>query len=82
MVYPRSSGVRTVDLGRPSVYQGGLKFKIKHRSRCLQKNKLVDWGGGGRPPLTPALSSIARDFKMEGHIFHIVLRLFFSAELF
>ena len=24
----------------------GSKFKIKHKSRCLQKSKLVDWGGG------------------------------------
>ena len=38
------------------VYQGGAKFEIKHKSRCLQKSKLVDWGGkhvgwGARPPL-------------------------------
>ena len=28
-----------------SVYhQGGPKFEIKHKSRCVQKSKLVDWG--------------------------------------
>ena len=43
---------------------GGAKFEIKHKSRCLQKSKLVDWGpstsiGGARTPrplLAPALS--------------------------
>ena len=28
---------------------GGAKFKIKHKSRCLQKSKTVNWGA--RPPL-------------------------------
>ena len=49
---------RAVDLGGPSAYQEGSKFEIKHRSRCLQKSKLVDWGAkhvdlgvGGRPSL-------------------------------
>ena len=32
-------------LGGPSVYQGGPKFEIKRKSRCLQKRKLVNWGG-------------------------------------
>ena len=38
---------------------GGAKFKIKHKSRCLQKSKLVDWGaqarrfGVARPPAPP-----------------------------
>ena len=31
-------GGRAVDLGGP-------KFEIKHRSRCLQKSKLIDWRG-------------------------------------
>ena len=33
--------------GGPSVYQGGegAKFEIKHKSRCLQKSKLVNCGG-------------------------------------
>ena len=26
----------------------GPKFEIKHKSRCLQMSKLVDWGGGGK----------------------------------
>ena len=33
-------GVKRVSGGRP-------KFEIKHKSRCLQKSKLVNWGGGG-----------------------------------
>ena len=33
---------------------GGTKFEIKHKSRCLQKSKLVNWGG--QAPLAPALS--------------------------
>ena len=46
---------RGVDLGGPSVYQGGPKFEIKHSSRCLQKKKLVKWRGqacrlGGQAP--------------------------------
>ena len=38
------AGGRAVDLGGPNVYQGGPRFEIKHKSRCLQKSKLVDWG--------------------------------------
>ena len=58
------AGARAVDLGGPSVYQGGPKFEIKRKNRCLQKNKLVNWGGpsmtiGGQAPpglpLAPAL---------------------------
>ena len=50
------AGGRAVDLGGPSVCQGGPKFEIKHKSCCLQKSKLVNWGGsmsigGARPPL-------------------------------
>ena len=44
----RRYGVRAVDLRR-------LKFEIKHKSHCLQKNKLVNWGGW--PPLAPVLLS-------------------------
>ena len=49
----------------PSVYQGGPKFKIKHKGHRFQRSKLVDWGGqacrlGGPgppgPPLAPALT--------------------------
>ena len=32
---------------------GGPKFKIKHKSHCVQTKKLVNWGPG--PPLAPAL---------------------------
>ena len=37
---------------------------IKHKSRCLQKSKLLNWGEGkhvdcwGQAPLTPALTDI------------------------
>ena len=38
-----TAGARAVDLGGPSVYQGGkAKFEIKHKSRCLQKSKRVN----------------------------------------
>ena len=40
------AGARAVDLGGPSVYQEGPKFEVKHNSCCLQKSKLVGWGGG------------------------------------
>ena len=57
------AGARAVDLGGPSVYQGGPKFKIKHKSRCFQKRKLVIGGGGkhvdwgGQAPLTNNVSA-------------------------
>ena len=42
---------------------GGLKFRIKYKNCCLQKRKLVNWGGkhvnwGAKPPplLAPALT--------------------------
>ena len=43
-----TAGARAVDLGGP-------KFEIKHKSRCLQKKKLVNWEGqtcrlGGQAP--------------------------------
>ena len=44
-------GAKAVDLGGPRVYQGGPKFENKHKSRCLQKRKLVI--GGARPPGPP-----------------------------
>ena len=43
------AGARAVDLGGPSSqFRGarGTKFEIKHKSRCLEKSKLVNWGGG------------------------------------
>ena len=44
---------RAVDLGGPSFNGGRPKFEIKHKSRCLQKRKVVIWGGQacrlGRP---------------------------------
>ena len=52
------AGGRAVDLGGPSVYHVGPKFEIKHKSRCIQKSKLVNWGGqacrlGGQDPPGP-----------------------------
>ena len=38
------AGGRAVDVGGTSVYQGEAKFKIKHKSCCLQKSKLFNWG--------------------------------------
>ena len=40
---------------------GWPKFEIKHKSRCLQKRKLVI-GGGGKPPLSagPSMLSTTR----------------------
>ena len=47
----RRAGARAIDLGGP-------KFEIMHKSRCLQKSKLVNWGAkhvdwGARLPGTP-----------------------------
>ena len=53
---PCRAGARAVDYGGPSVYQERPKFEIKHKNCCLQKSKLVNWGGprisigGARPP--------------------------------
>ena len=41
---PLRAGARAVNLVGPSVYQGGPKFEIKRKRRCLQKIKLVNWG--------------------------------------
>ena len=43
-------------LKRAKRLSGGPKFEIKHKSHCLQKKKLVNWGpsmsiGGARPSL-------------------------------
>ena len=50
--------------GAKRLSEGGPKFEIKHKSRCLtclQKRKLVNWGGraigGTRPSLSPALAT-------------------------
>ena len=54
---PRA-GARAVDLGGPSVYQGGPKGEIKHKATAFKKvnlliggTKHVDWGV--RPPASP-----------------------------
>ena len=62
LLHEARAGGRAVDLGGANVYQGGPKFEIKHNSRCLQKSKLVNWGGasmsiGGPGP--PALENNA-----------------------
>ena len=50
------SRLQSSQLRGPSVCHGGPKFKIKHKSRCLEKIKLVNWGakhvdwGGQAPP--------------------------------
>ena len=68
------AGARAVNLGEPSVYQGGPKFEIKHKSRCLPKSKLVNWGdqacrlGGPGPPgpsLAPGLLQVAELNQLE-----------------
>ena len=38
------AGARAVDLGGPSVYQGGQSLKLITKA-SFQKSKLVDWGG-------------------------------------
>ena len=53
--WSRSSGA-----GDRAVYLGGPKFEIMHKSRCVQKSKLVDWGAkhvdwGGWLPLASTL---------------------------
>ena len=51
---------RAVDLGGPSVYQGGPKCEIKHKATVFKRVNLliggakhVDWGAS---PLAPALN--------------------------
>ena len=64
----RASG-RAVDLGGP-------KFKIKRRSHCLQKSKLVDWRGQAcrlgepGPPLAPAVSEFPTLSKLFKYTLH------------
>ena len=53
------AGARAVDLGVSSVYQERPKFEIKHKSRCFQKSKFVNWGAkhvdlGGQAFLAPS----------------------------
>ena len=43
-ISPTRAGGRAVDLGGPSVYQGGPKFKIKHKSRCPKRISLLIGG--------------------------------------
>ena len=52
---------------------GGAKFEIKHKSRCLQKSKLVNWvsqacrsGGPGPPGAGPVTRSGSRGWD-EGY---------------
>ena len=62
--------------------RGEAKFKIKHKNRCLQKSKLVDWGAkrrlGGRPPcliLSPAVEGRQRKsnaLACEDHFFEVL----------
>ena len=51
---PRAGG-GAVDLGGPSVFQGGPKFEIKHKSRCLQKNQFLNWRLAPPGPFATAL---------------------------
>ena len=57
------AGGRAVDLKEP-------KFEIKYRSRCLQKSKLVDWGGGGgqgsASPIDPTILPISQS------LYHVI----------
>ena len=32
-------------MGAKRLSGGEAKFKVKHKNRCLQKSKLVEWGG-------------------------------------
>ena len=51
-----------------ALIRGAPKFEIKHKSLCLQKSKLVDWGGRSPwPPLAPALICNLRAVPL-GHI--------------
>ena len=48
---------------------GGPKFEIRHKSRCFQESKIVNWGRqacqlGGQPPLAPALVQAHRTRKV------------------
>ena len=57
------AGARAVDLEGPNVYEGRPMFGIKHKSHCLQKRKLVEWGGGEacQLGLAPGLLSLDSD---------------------
>ena len=62
-------------LRRAKCLSGGPKFEIKHKSRCLQKSKLVDcgnqacrWGAGPPwPPLAPVLATRLMDTVYSFH---------------
>ena len=57
---PRA-GARAVDLGGPSVYQGGPKDEIKHKATAFKKVNLLIGGPsmsiGGLGPLPPLLGA-------------------------
>ena len=53
---------RAVDLEGPNVYEGRPMFGIKHKSHCLLKRKIVEWGGGAcQLGLVPGLLSLDSD---------------------
>ena len=62
---------------------GGPKFEIWHKSRCVQKNNLVDWEepnmsiGGGQAPLVPPLGA-GPDYKsfdaVVAFLLHFILK--------
>ena len=52
---------------------GGSKFEIKHKSHCLQKSKLVDWGSqsrqlGGQGGLAPSPLASALPWSLVAFI--------------
>ena len=51
-----NSGKSSTRAGGRAIALGGPMFEIKHKSRCLQKSELTEWGEA-RPLLVPALSS-------------------------
>ena len=78
-MWERRAGTRAVDLGGPSVYQGGPKFEIKQKSRCLQKSKLVNWRGqafrlGRQAPLAYGNLTKIRRLKCYKHRNHNLLK--------
>ena len=50
-------------LGSQAFIRGGTKFEIKHKIRCLQKSKLVNWGG--QAPLGAGPEYKDSDWAME-----------------
>ena len=47
------AGARVVDLGGPSVYQGGPKFEIKPKTAVLERVSLLIEGAKHVPPFNP-----------------------------